>query len=295
MSKQNQISEKMEKKPDLRLHKCLAYELLLEKVREKTLSKSLDQSIKAFQEERDSIHKKLTDFWKTTSQTELLVVFLDWLKEQRSYDLVMENAKILLENELIPFYDAKKVPIKLCSLTSEKLSKQIDAIRCQRKFPIYQREELVDTFVNFLRWLSIHTVSYMPEFEDPDKQRTDDRLISHDVFIRLLGLLDERCCIIAKLLYFGGNRTLEQVVSLDIQNVDFKHSRISMQGNWIDYPSHILDDLKTLVGERREGPVFLGRNNTRINPSTIFRNFKVIGPSLGILELSPKMLTDSRK
>lgn len=67
-----------------------------------------------------------------------------------------------------------------------------------------------------------------------------------------------------------------------------------MNGGWIDYPPQVLNDLKSLVGERRVGPVFLGRNNTCINPSTIFRNFKEVGPALGLLEFSLKALTENR-
>lgn len=170
---------------------------------------ALDDSIKIFQEERNSFYDALTAFWKNVSQTTLLVAFLDWIKEQRSYDLVVENSKILIENGLMHFSNAKKEPLKLGHLVLANLSQQIEAIRCQRNLPVFQREQLVETVLSFFRWLSIQTASYIPELEDPDKQRTKERSMPHDVFMKLLELLDERCCIIAKLLYFGGGRTLD--------------------------------------------------------------------------------------
>lgn len=69
--------------------------------------------------------------------------------------------------------------------------------------------------------------------------------------------------------------------------IDFKNKSIS-------YPKHIFSDIKLFIGTKTRGSLFTGRNNTSINPSTIFRNFKEIGLILDLSELSPKFLTENR-
>ena len=201
-----------------------------------------------------------------------------------------------MENGLIQFTDDAKKPVKLGDLLHMKLNiqRQIEVIRCQRKYSISDRERLVDAFLDFFKWLSHQTSSYTPKFEDPDKEKTENRLLDHDTFVSLLDSLDDRCRVIAKLLYFGGGKTLDQVVKLQAEDVDFKKGKIEIQGHWIIYPLHVFDDLKFLIGKRSSGPIFLGRNDTSINPSTIFRNFKEVSTVLGLPEMSPKSLTANK-
>lgn len=289
MPKQNQFLEK--RKTGLRLQKSLAYEVLLEDTKKIMPEIALERSLTVFQDARIAFDDALSTYWKTVRDTPLLTAFLDWMKEHRSNDLTLEYAKIIVENGLIQFLDVKKQPVKLCDLTQANLKIQIDEIRCREKYSIMVREKLVGVFLVFFSWLSTHTLQYVPELEDPDKQRTGARLMDHETFISLVELLDERCRMIAKLLYFGGDRTLDEVVKLQIEDVDFKNQRINLQGVLVNYPRHVFEDIKLLIGNRSSGAVFLGRNSSSINPSTMFRKFKETGHILGIHELSPKALT----
>lgn len=294
MVKHNQPSKKANN--DTMFDNFLEYEAFFDRAKKIIPGIPLEQAVSSFHEEMDSFQSALNRFKKTVKETPLLIVFLDWVKEHRPNDLAVEHSNILMDNGLIQFINAKKEPIKLADLVHLKLeiSKQIEVIRCQRQYSISDRENLVETFLNFFDWLSTQTASNTPVFEDPDKQRTENRCLSHDTFVHLLDPLDERSRIIAKLLYFGGDRTLDDAVTLNIKNVDFKNQQIDIHGKLISYPLHLFDDIKSLIGKRTSGAIFLGRNNTTINPSTIFRHFKEIGPILGLHDLSPKALTENR-
>jgi integrase len=294
MAKQDRVQTGLDNDIDIMLNKCLSYERFLEKAKNMMAENALKDSIAAFQEGRNFFDEALKRYWAISRKTPLIAAFLDWIKEKRSSDLMLERSEILLENSLIQFSNDMKNPIMLSDLTLKGLSLQIEEIRCQKKYSITEREQLVDAFLDFFRWLSIHTFSCTPVLQDPDKERVKERSLNHDVFVSLLDALDARCCIIAKLLYFGGNRTLEEAVKLHVGDVDFKNHRINMQGELVAYPLHLFYDLKLLIGKRASGAVFLGRNNTSINPSTMFRKFKEVGSLLGLPELSPKSLISNR-
>lgn len=290
MAKQNKLLEEQKLMPQTNL----AYEELLEDAKTIIPEYALETSMLVLQEGIASFEDASNNIWKIARDMPLLAAFLEWIKENPSNHLVYKYAKILMQNGLIKFTGAKNKPVKLRDLELSDIIQQIEEIRCQRKYSIADREQLVETFLGFLRWLKINTNNFIPEIEDPDRQKTEDRMLDHAIFASLLDLLDDRCCIIAKLLYFGGRRTLDEVVRLNVEDIDFLNHQIKMQSELIQYPRHVLEDLKFLIENRSVGPVFLGRNNTSINPSTMFRKFQEISPILGIHELSPKSLTSNK-
>lgn len=276
------------------LNRSLAFEGLMDQARKIILGDTLDLSLRHFQEGKESYHKAKQKFAKVVKETPLLATFLDWIHLKEPYEIDVENARILMESGLLPFVSDKGNILTISDLRILNLHHQIDLIRCQKRYSLSEREQFVRTFLNFFKWLANQTDSFIPQLEDLDEERTRNRMLSYENFIRLLELLDERCQLIAKLLYFGGKRTLEEVITLQISDLDFKNAEIDFDGERISYPLHVFEDIRSLVGKRNSGAIFQGRNNTNINPSTIFRNLKIVSSSLGFHEFSPKLLTDNR-
>jgi hypothetical protein len=95
------------------------------------------------------------------------------------------------------------------------------------------------------------------------------------------------------LLYFGGTRTLEEVLTLNIENVNIDKRFINFGLQPIAYPLHVFADIKDLSQGRKKGRVFIGRRgkSTSLNPATIFRNFKEAATEVGLGQnFTPKML-----
>lgn len=272
----------------------LAFEGFMEEAKKIVPGDDLECSLEHFRKASESYNREMQLFAKTVKKTSLLTTFLRWIQSKEPYDIDVDNARILMESGLIPFVSDEGKVLTISDLRIPNLRHQIDLIRCQKKYPVSDRELFVRTFLSFFKWLSNHTALFIPSFEDPDEERIRDRILGYDDFLRLLELLDERCQLIAKLLYFGGKRTLEDVISLQISDIDFENAEVDFAGERISYPLHVFEDIRSLVGRRTSGAVFQGRNNTSINPSTIFRNFKLISSSLGFQDFSPKLLTENR-
>ena len=100
--------------------------------------------------------------------------------------------------------------------------------------------------------------------------------------------------IVAKqLLYFGGDRTLDEVLNLKIPDVDFEEHLIGFGAKSVPYPLHVFADIKAIIGKRSKGKVILGRQEGDLNPATVFRNFKTAGINAGMPWLSlPSQLTE---
>lgn len=124
-------------------------------------------------------------------------------------------------------------------------------------------------------------------------EKKNEKMIKLDDFNKVLEHLDEKYQLVAKLLYFGGTRTLEEILSLEIQHIDFKGEKIFFNGLGIKYPIHVFTHIQNVVKNRTIGRLFLGRQNLPLYPSTIFRNFKIAGKKAGLGDcFTPKDLIE---
>lgn len=198
----------------------------------------------------------------------------------------------LVREMFIVLYDKLNHPLTIKSVENLDHTKIIDQIRCTRTFSILLRENLILAYLSFFNWLSELTDHFLPALVDPDASRWNRRVIPFPIFIRFLSQLKDNEQVVAKLLYYGGSRTLEEVLSLDLKDVDFKSGFIYFGTQFISYPQHIFNDIKVITNTRSSGKIFKGRQNAPLNPATIFRNFKEAAIKVGLGQIfSPKLLT----
>ncbi|MEI7489615.1 MAG: hypothetical protein WCJ72_19795, partial [Chryseobacterium sp.] len=204
-----------------------------------------------------------------------------------------KRAMILIDKEILNFRHSDGDLIKIREISSKDIHKAIDKIRCLKEFDFSEKESLVYCYLQFFNWVRTTTFLDSLNVSDPDKQNTQRRLLDYHVFTRLLNHLDERCRLVTKLLYLGADRTLPEVINLDIKGVNFETCMISFHtGSVARYPLHVFEDIKNIIGERKSGKVFLGKNKTSLNAATIFRNFKKAAAEMCLnMELSPKILS----
>lgn len=252
----------------------------------------LEKYVSEFEEERNKLKLTMQESLKLLRGKPLLAAFLAWSKIGLVGNGIPNNSRKLLDRKIIPFIDSKKklVPIKKAS--RKEINSAIEKIRSIKDFDIMEREILTAHYLDFINWL--HTIAFfsVSDIEDPDKQKTLHRWLKYDIFIKLLTKLDDRCQLVAKLLYFGGSRVLAEILDLDVRDVDFDRRVITYDTFEISYPLHVVEDIKNLIGDRNKGKVFLGKNKTSLNAATIFRNFKEAASQIGLNgEFSPKMLS----
>ncbi len=247
-----------------------------------------------FSEASDKIREAKEDFFLQIQSTPLVNIISVWteryLRNNQICHSMLKSIRDLIDEKLIRIKNSKNEYFSLGEFAGEVHS-IIDSIRCVKKWPVIRREQNVLHFLDFTDWLSKVTQGFIPRIEDPDRLRTCERSLAFGSFIDLLSHLENRYQLIADLLFFGGDRTLEEIVKLHIEDIDFERRLVKYPSEEVLYPQHIIDDLMIQINARLTGLVFLGRQNRPLNASSVFRNIKDAALRAGLGELfSPKLL-----
>jgi hypothetical protein len=266
-------------------------ELCQKQLPEKTILKS--QALLA--EKRAALHKANKSNIEEISKQPFLVIFLVWTQEVASmHHEMVEAARQLLEHGFIGIANKNGKTWTIGDAQSFDHRIVIDTIRCQNELSLREREQLVAAYLSFIQWLSQETYGYFNKLHDPDLMRTQGRLLAYPLFINFLNALGEKERLVAKLLYFGGSRTLDEVLNLQLEEIDFEKKIIHFESQQVNYPAHIFADIQSIAGKKRRGRLFLGRQNAPLSPPTIFRNFKEAAVEVGLGQtFAPAILSSS--
>ena len=187
----------------------------------------------------------------------------------------------LVETGLLPLALNKKKATTLQDLSSQDPSHIIDEIRCHQDWSISRREDAVLLYTAFAKWLSVETCGYVSEAKDVDRIAAQKRAIAFETYLKVLSHLDLREQILAKMFYLGGQRALEEVLSVKIEDVDFSRSLIHFSED-VSYPRHLFEDIKRYIRDRKKGYVFAGKEDERVSTTTPFRALKRVAAKLGL-------------
>lgn len=269
------------------------FDFFLNYCKAKLPSQNLAKSYDDFLAERKRLQDELQKSIGAISEQPLLTAFLAWIKEVSlipNFDLGL--AKILLEKGFIGISDNEGQVWTIAKASEFNHQSVVDAIRCHYEWSTEAREGLVMAYTSFIQWLSNVTFGYISKVEDPDLMRSNARAFPYSLFLKFVSHLKDKDRLVAKLLYFGGSRTLEDVLELKIEDVDFDNRIIYFNAQPTTYPLHVFSDAKSIIKERKKGRLFLGRQNAPLNIVTIFRNFKDAAIESGSGQhFTPKVLT----
>lgn len=259
-------------------------------------NKTIQKRAGALVEERSALHEAHKKIIAKIAQLPFLIAFVVWVKEVASLQPSLLNAsKMLLEHNFIGAADKKGVLWTISDAHGFDHRVIIDAIRCQHEIALQVREDLVIAYLAFIQWLSQETHGYISIFEDPDLHKIKGKVLPFSQFIAFLSALKEKEQLVAKLLYYGGTPTLDEVLKIQLQDVNFEKKLIRYESQLIKYPTHIFADIQSLVGKKTQGRLFLGRQNAPLSSSRIFRNFKEAALKVGLApSFSPAVLTSSQ-
>jgi integrase len=185
----------------------------------------------------------------------------------------------LIETGLSPLISDKKKTVTLKDLSLQDPTLVIENIRCYGDWTVNKREDHVLLYKTFSEWLSKETFGYVLEACDLDRHLVQKRQIPFETYIEILSHMDLREQILAKMFYLGGNRALEEVLSVKIEDIDFPRSLIHFSDD-VSYPWYLFEDIKKYIQSRKKGYVFAGREQERVSTSTPFRSLKKIASEL---------------
>ncbi len=257
--------------------------------------KSLEKSTSTIMQAKNTLHQAYEDMILSLAKLPFIAIFLVWLEDPRTTFELANNAKLLLEMGFIGIQGEDGKTWTIADAHEFDHNIIIDAIRCNQEINQDLQETFVATYLSFLHWLSMETYGYFPECKDPDLLRTANRVLAHSLFIKFIDKLSgEKERLVAKLLYFGGTRTLDEILKVDLKNVDFDKRVIQYGFYRVSYPAHVFADIQKLAGKKKTGRLFIGRKNAPLSPPTIFRNFKQAATEVGLGQtFGPAILTAS--
>jgi len=232
------------------------------------------------------LHKKVEEFKSGISKVPFTAIILFWADLMRKDKVFGERylsmMQKLIESGLLSCSSDKKKPLTLQDLSFQDPSQIIDDIRSYDEWPIDKREDYVLLYKTFSSWLAKETFGYIPEAKDRDREATHKRRISFESYVEILRHLDLREQILAKMFYLGGDRALEEVLSLKIEDVDFGKKSILFGELSVSYPAHLFRDLREYIQGRKKGHIFIGRDGERVSHTTPFRSLKTVAAELGL-------------
>jgi integrase len=276
---------------DAGFNQRLSYETFLEYFKSIPV-RDLEVSIKKFDDEREKVNQVLKKSIPILREQPLLAAFLLWCKRNYVKKGFPDYPKMLIDEHIISFEDENGDLLVIKNIQKKYLLNIIENMRCRKDLDSFKIEMLVLTFMEFIRWMFITTRMFTFEIEDPDRSRISRRALEYDEYITFISKLDDKCRLVAKLLFFGGSRTLSEILNIEVKDVNFQDCSISFESYKISYPKHVLEDIRSLSITSETGKIFSGRKNAALNPATIFRKFKEVSLQLGLDPVyTPKILT----
>jgi len=145
---------------------------------------------------------------------------------------------------------------------------------------------MISTLSSFYRYLYIQGVvvaNPMLGVERPRIKNQELKYLKHSQVIRLIRSIEnERDRLIVRLIYATGVRVSE-LCAINVEDIDFEEQTIRVKGKGdkirtVFVDEGTLEDIDEFIGNRIEGPLFVGQQGKHISPRTVQHIFKKNAP-----------------
>lgn len=233
-----------------------------------------------FSEASQSVQMAIESFKERTQKLSLMSLVLHFAKvetKDRTYGMRFLNILgDLIEEKLFPF----NLTLQEFSLVDHMMI--MNQIRMHDKWFLQKQEDYVTFYVWFVNFLSETTQGMIPITRDMDRHNTLKRKLAFEIYIELISLLPLRERILTKVFYLGGERTLDEVLALEIKHIDFEKEVIHFSEYFVAYPSHLFVDILRYLHGRKKGYVFVSKQGEKISHTVPYRALKVAVQKIGL-------------
>jgi integrase/recombinase XerC len=136
---------------------------------------------------------------------------------------------------------------------------------------------IISTMSSFFRFLysqGVITANPMTGIERPKIKDQELRYLKHSQVLRLIASIeDDRDRLIVRTIYATGVRVSE-LCGMNIEDIDFEDETIKVRGKggkirivFVDHET--LEEISRFIGNRIEGPLFLGQQGHHISPRSV--------------------------
>jgi hypothetical protein len=164
-------------------------------------------------------------------------------------DKYVKGMEALIEKKLIPLVDADGNNVTLEKLRQEGHQEIIENIRCVSDWTPFEKEEILQCYIQFSHSLARYTFEYVPAGFDPDRRRAQTRIVKYEYFFDFVQQLSERDALIAKVLYFGAT-SIDETIALKKSALDEKSFTIQFDEKKVVFPKHLIKDLALHVKDK---------------------------------------------
>ncbi|MBY0110168.1 MAG: site-specific integrase [Candidatus Babeliaceae bacterium] len=231
--------------------------------------------------------------WKNLGEITVKQAVTEWLRTLKSITAknYISGIKQLSKLKLIDL----KLTLQMFALINHDAV--IDQIKTLPAFSECTKQARAACYISFTRFLSRRTQGIIPK-ATPSREgvsktfyRTRDKISTEAMtraqwtdFLEQLSSINERDCLIAKVILQGGKR-LSEVLSLTTDKIDWAKREITFKQSKtkgyeketvITYPQHLLEELKAYIADR-QGLVFVTRNCRPIMPNQLAMTFEKAG------------------
>ncbi|MDD3374040.1 MAG: tyrosine-type recombinase/integrase [Methanoculleus bourgensis] len=145
---------------------------------------------------------------------------------------------------------------------------------------------MISTLSSFYRYLytqGVVVANPMLGVERPRIKNQELKYLKHSQVIRLLrSIEDRRNRLIVRLIYATGVRVSE-LCAINVEDIDFEEQTIRVKGKGdkirtVFVDEETLKDIDEFIGNKIEGPLFVGQQGNHISPRTVQHIFKENAP-----------------
>jgi site-specific recombinase XerD len=160
----------------------------------------------------------------------------------------------------------------------------IGSMKTYKPKTIHRIISTLSSFYRFLYAQGAIATNPMIGVERPKIKDQELRYLKHSQVIRLIDSIeDDRDRLIVRTIYATGVRVSE-LCSMNIEDVDFEDETIRVRGKGgkiriVFVDPETLDDMARFIGNRIEGPLFLGQQGHHISPRSVQHIFKKYAPA----------------
>lgn len=233
------------------------FELFLERCKESLSSESasaIEPLLERYTDETWNIRKSFNEFHSSfLTNIPILVVLAHWVRgvmhDPMWREKYVQGVQALIEKRLIPLVDASGNCVTLETLRRTGHQEIIEEIRCVREWAPFEKEELVQCYLQFSHSLARYTFDYVPAGFDPDRRRTEQKIIKYEYFFDFVQQLSERDALIAKILYFG-SPSIDETIALKKAALDSHLCALQFEEKKVVFPKHLIQDLTLQVKDK---------------------------------------------
>ncbi|MFY1644177.1 site-specific tyrosine recombinase/integron integrase [Methanoculleus bourgensis] len=145
---------------------------------------------------------------------------------------------------------------------------------------------MISTLSSFYRYLytqGVVVANPMLGVERPRIKNQELKYLKHSQVIRLIrSIEDRRNRLIVRLIYATGVRVSE-LCAINVEDIDFEEQTIRVKGKGdkirtVFVDEETLKDIDEFIGNKIEGPLFVGQQGNHISPRTVQHIFKENAP-----------------